>query len=362
MNLTASATTTSTFNNAIPPLPHRALPIAYRVKSGDTLSRIVARHYQLSPGSSAFDHALQVAAYSNPHITNIDRIYPGQIIRLISLPNGGANAFCSLGDILKNFEASHAEVDAFIRQSNLHISNLDRLQHYWPSDQTEQEMFFMLAWLEENYGILSASVAAGFNTFDGVVNTAHQALIAEVKTSYRLYQQGTITQNQYDYRRQKALKAFAEKVGPFEKFLMKGKSTQEAIRINRSKSLPATGKIDRMLSRLKGLSQASKYGGILLTGAGLGVGCYQIAQEDNRMRKNEIFVETIASTSAGVISSLALGIFLFSTPVGWTVALAAGASAAFGSFAAGKGAVTLYNIAGQEKDLVGITGVDTVCR
>jgi len=58
----------------------------------------------------------------------------------------------------------------------------------------------------------------------------------------------------------------------------------------------------------------SKHGGIVLTGVGLTAACMQIA---NAQEKNEIFVETIASTIAGVGLGFAIGVFLISNPIGW---------------------------------------------
>ena len=94
---------------------------------------------------------------------------------------------------------------------------------------------------------------------------------------------------------------------------MKGQTAQEAIRITRSKALPATQKIDYQLNRLSRLLRLTKHGGIVLSVAGVGMGCYQIAHSQNQQEKNEILVETIGSTLGGVLTGAALSLVFIST-------------------------------------------------
>ena len=160
------------------------------------------------------------------------------------------------------------------------------MQRLMPTATKEQEAFWALAWLDENYGVTSVAATAGFNSFGGLVSQAHNAFIAEVRHIYHEYKRGALTENQYDYQRQKALKTYARKLGPFEKLLFKGQTAHEAIRINRSKALPATGAIDAHLDRLSGMAKMASRGGTVLAVTGVGVGCYQIANASTRQQKN----------------------------------------------------------------------------
>jgi F0F1-type ATP synthase assembly protein I len=86
------------------------------------------------------------------------------------------------------------------------------------------------------------------------------------------------------------------------------------------------------------------------------------ANTENRHKKNEIFVETVAGTVVGAASTFGLTILLASNPVGWVVAIGLGAGAAYGSYKAGRKAASLYNEYGREIDLVSMSGVDKFCR
>ena len=80
------------------------------------------------------------------------------------------------------------------------------------------------------------------------------------------------------------------------------------------------------------------------------------------LEKNEIFVETVASTAVGFGSSLLVGLFLVSNPVGWGTALVLATGTVALSYASGKGARAAYDQYGSRIDLVSGTGVDSVCR
>jgi hypothetical protein len=88
----------------------------------------------------------------------------------------------------------------------------------------------------------------------------------------------------------------------------------------------------------------------------------QIADTDSRQEKNEILVETMASTSVGLVAGAAVTLFLVSNPVGWGAALVLAAGSAALSYGFGKGTRLAYSLSGSEVDLVSGLGVDRVCR
>ncbi len=335
--------------------------LAYKVMAGETVSDILTKHYNTAIGSSDYQRALLSLQYINPEISNIDTIFPGQIIRLMPLAPDKSMAYCPAPATNKPETVDKETLYQFLRDNPPKVTDLVRYQQHWPTTTQEQEAFWALALLEENYGILSTTAAAGFGSFDGIVSTAHRDLAAEVKSLWDQYQKGAITQNQYNYRRQNALKKFSQKLGPFEKLLLKGKTSREAFRIARSKAVPATAKIDRQLNRLSSMAKLSKHGGILLAGANLGVSCYQISNTQNRQKKNEIFVESIISTATGAVATMAISVLLISNPVGWGVALVLGASSALASYTAGKSAANFYSKSGRQLDLVKSFNVDNIC-
>jgi len=337
-----------------------ATPMAYRVKSGDTLSQIIAAFYDTHYDQPQYAFAQASVLYFNPQISDPNHIAPGQVLRLMPLPHHSKLASCTVPD---DFHKDRRVGKATRHRLEPQYSGaFDRLQHSIPALGPEEEAFWALAWLQENYDILSTSAGSGINAFGGLVGQSNNAFIAEVKMLYNQKQQGILTSSQYQRARQKALAKYAAKIGPFEKILFKGKTATEAIRISRTKALPATAKIDSHLGRLTTIANNLKYGGHILTAAGLGMGCYNIAQTPSWHEKNEIFVETLLSTAVGVGTGIALTVYFIATPTGWVTALALGIGAAVASLAAGKSAKYVYNMSNERIDLVTGSGIYKLCQ
>lgn len=338
---------------------HLTTPLLYQVKSGDTLSQIINKHYDISYGDPRYQAAQASVLYFNESIKDPNTIYAGQLLRLMPLPASDAIASCPVPE---DFYKERRAIDSTRHRLEPMDKYQKRFQHYIPLQPQEREAFWALAWLHENYGLLSTAGGAGFNTWGGLVSQSNNAFIAEVKRLYKQYQSGHLSQNQYNYRRQQALRQYARKLGPFEKLVFKGKSAREVVRISRSKAIPATAKIDRQLHRLNRMARYAKHGGTILTAAGVGMGCYDIAQAKTRQQKNEVFAETFGSTVMSVGTGALLTLYFVATPTGWVTALALGVGAAAASYGAGKGSAAIYDKFYRKHDLVRLTGVDRICR
>ena len=357
-------------------LPTDQAPLLYRVKPGDTLSGIIADHYGIHYQDSRYQDIQASLLHFNDTLTDPNVIHPNQLLWLMPLTPDNSMAMCPApapAFASANKPASGKFDPSMIADSGLrhwlmpsgqttYGEYAARMQRLMPTATKEQEAFWALAWLDENYGVTSVAATAGFNSFGGLVSQAHNAFIAEVKHLYHQYKRGELTKGAYDGRRAKALETYARKLGPFEKLLFKGQTAREAIRITRSKAMPATGVIDAHLERLSGMAKLASRGGTVLAVAGVGVGCYQIANANTRHKKNEIFAETVGGTLAGGAASVALGVILFSNPVGWGVALVLGSAAAIASYGAGKVSAAMYNSQLRQYDFVKTTGVDQLCR
>lgn len=188
------------------------------------------------------------------------------------------------------------------------------------------------------------------------------SLLTDVSDLYADYKNGTITKGQYDYRRSLTLTKLRENVGPMEKILFGNKTTHQSIRIARGGGIPATAHIEKHAVRLNNLAKVSKVGGVVLIGVGLTASCMQIANTNNRDEKNEIFVETVASTSMGVVAGITVGLFLVSNPIGWGTALVLAAGSAAISYGSGKTARYAYDKFGNKIDFVSGAGVDNICQ
>ena len=106
----------------------------------------------------------------------------------------------------------------------------------------------------------------------------------------------------------------------------------------------------------------SKNSGIVLAGVGLTAACMQIANAADAQEKNEIFVETITSTSAGIGLGFAVGVFLVSNPIGWGTAIVLAVGSVATSYAAGKFTRYVYTQTGAKIDLVSGLGIDGICK
>lgn len=127
-------------------------------------------------------------------------------------------------------------------------------------------------------------------------------------------------------------------IGPFEKWLFGSRTTHEAVRIARGGGVPAGANIARHADKLNKLATVGKVGGYALVGVGLTASCMQIADTQDKQEKNEIFVETVASISIGLISGALVGLFLVSNPIGWGTALVLATGSAAVSYGSGKAA------------------------
>ena len=187
-------------------------------------------------------------------------------------------------------------------------------------------------------------------------------LIHETSDLYARYKTGEITKGQYDARRKKALDQLRKNIGPMEKLLFGKHTPHQVIRIARAGAIPATTHIRQHADRLKRLSTASKFGGIVLVGVGVTAACMQIANTADSKEKNEIFVETITSTALGVVGGYFVGLFLVSNPIGWGMAIVLAAGTVGTSYLAGEGVGLLYNTFGGEIDLVKASGAGRICQ
>jgi len=335
-------------------------PILYQVKSGDTLSKIIKANYDIAYSDPRYKVAQASVLYFNDSLHDPNEIKAGQLLRLMPLADHDTIASCSVPDDFHQQHRAPLTTRHVLEPYQAHY--LDHLYKHIPSSPQAQEAFWALAWLQENYDILSVSTGTGFTAFGGLASQANTAFMAEVKRLYEQKQRGVITKSQYDYGRRKALDKFAKKLGPFEKVMFKGKTAREAVRIRQSRGLPATANIDRHIARIGRMANYAKHGGVILSAAGVGMGCYNISQTQSRQEKNEIFVETVGSTAFGAATTIALGIYFLATPTGWVTALVLGAAAAGGSFVAGKTGKFMYDRFGRKVDLVGRLKVDQLCR
>jgi len=306
----------------------------YKIKAGDTLSGIIFKMYGYGMNDSRYSDKESYILSINSHITNPDLIRTGDILQLNTLPS-----------ITKN---------PVPKSPSRFVTTQVNAQ--------DMENFWALSWLEHNSNYLTIPGGIATGASGNLLSGGNIALINTVSDHYADYKSGRISKGQYDYRRRVSLDKLKANIGPFEKWLFGKNTTHETIRIARSGGIPATANIARNANRLNQLAKVGKAGGIVLIGVGLTTSCMQIAKTKNTHEKNEIFVETIASTAVGVGAGAVIGLFLVSNPVGWGTAIVLAVGSAAVSYGAGKVASYSYDKSGSQIDFVSGSGIGAICK
>ncbi len=308
----------------------------YKIKNGDTFSGIIHNMFGRARNDTRYAETVKHLLALNPQIKNPDRIRAGDMLRLGVLPVAPQ----------AKPRAVHTP-PTFITQ---------------PTHSDDAEAFWAFSWLEHNgnYLTIPGSIAAGAS--GNLLSPGNVNLINEVSDHYADYKTKKTTKGQYDARRKKSLNQLKKNIGPMEKLLFGKNTTHQSIRIARRGAIPATAHITQHADRLKRLGAMSKHGGIVLAGVGLTTACMQIASTADTKEKNEIFVETIASTGVGVGLGSIVGVFLISNPVGWGTAIVLAVGSVAASYGAGKFARGAYDTFGSKIDLIEGTGVDRICK
>lgn len=335
----------------------RAEHFEYRVKAGDSLSMIIARFYGVGPRSPGYSKILTQILLLNPHIKDPGLIRTGSLLRL-------QTSTTSAPSPAPNHSPFHPVSGPYMLPSaSTPPMNASPPSFVLDSIPTQDELdFWMLSWLAErsNYLVIPGSITLG--TQGNLLSPGNVSLIEQIDNLYAQYKSGEITKGRYDYRRRLLLDQFRNNIGPLERWLFGSQTPHQAIRIARGGGVPANQNITRHADRLKRLASYGKHGGYVLTGVGVAASCMQIADTDNRQEKNEIFVETVASTGVGLVAGYVVTLFLISNPVGWGTALVLAAGSAAISYGTGVAFRKAYTLKGREVDFVSGLGMDSVCR
>jgi len=114
--------------------------------------------------------------------------------------------------------------------------------------------------------------------------------------------------------------------------------------------------------RMGSLSKLAAGGGVVLSAVGLGIACNEIANTDNKQKKNEILAESLGGLLGGGLFGVGATILFIGTPIGWVAALAIGVGTVAASHGGGAFLQNLYTTSGSHIDFASLTSVNTVCR
>ena len=314
--------------------------IFYQVKSGDSLSAIIKQYY----GSISLQQKKNVLSKimaDNPEIKNPNIIYPGQILAM-DIPKN----YCPVPGLPK-LPVVQADEQA--------AKTLKKIL----KKTTPREKDLISAIAPIMLGTGTSSMMMIDKTFKSNTPT-----VVEIVESYNDYKADKLTKGQYDYRRKILLNKLKTKLGPTNLLLNGAKSPNEVLRISRKKGSVPTEILTQQINRMSALSKLATRGGVVLSVAGLGIACHQIANTDDKQQKNEILVESLGGLGGGVLYGVAATatVMLMATPVGWTAALVIGAGSVLSSYGAGMGVKHLYTAYGAHIDVASVTKVSELCK
>ena len=353
----------------------------YTIKPNDTLGSVIYKLYGIHPASGQFVAVLEFVMARNPQITRPSQIAPGTILRIDEYHPKQQS-------ILKNTSARFLTGDSTIGLSNklgqsrnmctAQSINSAALPQWKPAlngshqargkihpidiHPQDHDHLWAATWLEHNTSLVTLPGGATLASIGNLSNPANVGVIEELGDLHAERTTTKMSRNRYRQLRRHKLKQLQHQIGPMENLLFGKQSSPQALRIAQGGGIPATAHITRHAEKLKQFGRLSKAGGIALTGVGLTASCMQIAHTASREKKNEIFVETIASTLVGGLAGTLVGFYLISNPIGWgtAVVLAVGSTAT--GYASGKVFRSTYTWTGSRVDFVEGLGVDQLCR
>jgi hypothetical protein len=288
------------------------------------------RHYGGARFTSDRDTLARLLLTSNPNISDIDKIYPGQIIMLPDIAGGSTP--CSQGPPVVRAEVARAYVP--LREG------LSR------TGEVAKELMGDI----DYYG-----VAEGIgSTFIELVDKAMANSIPEIKKialDYYRKEAGTISENQRKYRRSKAVANVRHRLGPLHQLINPGRQPGQVLRIRPHAPIP-THQVLREANTFERIGKLASRGIVVLKAAEIVRTGVAIHTASSNTERTDLLIDAVSGLGG---PALAAGVLVccFGTPVGWVAVVAMTTAAAVGGgMLGGIGAEqfkkhTLYDPAGN---------------
>ncbi len=318
-------------------LPTQAQDLYFHhVVPGDTLSGVIKAYY---PGNTnRMKQYIEQVMLDNPEIKDPDRIKPGQLIVLRTVP------------------------------SNMCLAPIEpietpKVKHLWSLMGPDTQK--AIKETAPIYNGLTLGLAGGGTALFTLEKTlkSNMSFLNGIPDAFQQYKSGAINKYEFDKIRNLKLNQYTNNIGPIINKAIYGENhLKNAFKLKPGRSLNPTKSMTQHLNKLSKISNAASKGGVVLAGVGLASSCYQISQAEAVTEKNEIAVKAIASTATGVAAGAIATVLLVGTPVGWGLILAVGIGSAITSWGVGEVSGYLYQSQFSDKDIVNSLGINKVCN
>lgn len=271
----------------------------YKVSNGDTLFGILKGHY----GHAGFEENRQEIVTSvlsnNPRITDIDLIFPGQ---LIVVPDVRAS------------DSARLELEPAQKQRSKEVTT-----ELEGAGDVAHGLLMDLA----GSGTFKGSLGAGGAVYSSFESAARKA-VSDHKMLEELYKKFKadegLTRNQYNYQRRKIINAMDKNLGAYRDPIFRDKLTQKALPTRRIMQFNTNGKgpTDGMIKAASKLSRGTmrlRVGGGILSVASVGLAGYEAYHTENKRERVGILLDAGGSLAGGLIAGAAVAAMF--TPVGW---------------------------------------------
>jgi len=215
--------------------------VLYHVKSGDNLNKII-KHYFGSVTEQQRATILYSIQLNNQKLSDINKIYPNEII----------------------------QIDVPSQQGTAPVVNMTKSQVQILQQQMQATTAKEKSTLSTITPILFGAGAVATGTMNKVMSS-NSPILAKMVKNYDDYKAGLFKKGAYDYRRQKLLGEFKNRMGPLKKILAKSKSTSELLKISRKAGVAPVKNITQTISSMGKIAKYAGRGNVLLTGVSLGL-------------------------------------------------------------------------------------------
>lgn len=291
------------------------------VQPGDALFRILRDTYGATRFLQEKDQMLAYVKANNPHIEDVNRIFPGQVIMLPV--EGDPSALICVADQPPSPMAPAQATSAAELATEL-------------TAMTSAEYGVV-----KTFGQKVVDNAAGtFVEQVGKAATQSRFAMEKIVRDYYTMQSGQMTRGQYNYARNVQIAQIQGKMGVLEPLFInksgaQASSARQVLRIDRTAAVRPHQHLDQ-IRNMRGIAKTAKIGGRVLKGISLASAGFEFSQARTKADRIGIVADV-----AGGLAGAALAVVIVGTPAGWVGIALVFAAGTVGGIAGGTTAETL---------------------